>query len=151
MIEVNSELIEHMASPKNYGPLKDYDAMGIGENPQNGEKVIVYIKVDESSGVPKIVDIGFEAIACMTTVVAGSIITNEARGVDFEMANELISTTLGMLDTIPPEDAACSEIVALALEAAIDTYIAKKENPKSGTIIYKIQHSCDPNRAHQKD
>ena len=144
MIEVNSELIEHMASPKNYGPLKDYDAMGIGENPQNGEKVIVYIKVDESSGVPKIVDIGFEAIACMTTVVAGSIITNEARGVDFEMANELISTTLGMLDTIPPEDAACSEMVALAIKAAVDTYVKRQDDATYPAITYQIANSCVP-------
>ena len=142
MSDLDPSIIEHMANPHNYGPMENPDAMGIGENPENGEKVVIYLKVKEENGEPIIEDIKFQAIACMTTVVAGSIITHEAENISFETGNELIGATLGMLDSVPPAEAACSEMVALSLQAAMDTYRAKKEDPNVGTITYKIENSC---------
>ncbi len=147
MTEMDREIIDHMIEPKNYGTMDDPDAVGIGENPENGEKVIVYLKVGESedgSHNPIIDDIKFQAIGCMTTVVAGSIITSEAKGIDFAMGDDLIAVTLGMLDGVDPEEAACSEMVALALKASMDTYRAKKDDPEIPAIIYKIENSCAP-------
>ena len=146
-IPVDDELIQHMADPHNYGSLEDADAIGIGENPDNGEKVIVYLKVDEEEGTPKIGEIRFQAIACMTTVVAGSIITKEAEHLSFENAEDLIAVTLGMLENVPPDQAACSEMVVVALRAAMDTYHAKKENPDIPAIVYRIEQSCNPEAA----
>jgi nitrogen fixation NifU-like protein len=80
----------------------------------------------------------------MTTVVAGSVITQEAKGIDFSRAEELIAVTLGMLEHVPPEDAACSEMVALSLQAAMDSYEGKQKDPDFGTITYKIENSCAP-------
>ena len=142
MTELDHEIISHMANPRNYGTMEEPDAIGIGENPENGEKVIIYLRIREEEGKPVIEDIKFQAIGCMTTVVAGSIITGEAQGIDFETGKDLIGATLGMLDGVPPEEAACSEMVALSLRAAMDTYTHKKEDPDFGTITYKIENSC---------
>jgi nitrogen fixation NifU-like protein len=143
MTALDQEIIEHMANPKNYGSMENPDAIGIGENPENGEQVIIYLRVrDNAEGEPVIEDIKFQAIGCMTTVVAGSIITGEANGIDFGTGEELISVTLGMLDGVPPEEAACSEMVAVSLKAAMDTYRAKKSDPQHGTITYKIENNC---------
>ncbi len=143
---IEDELVEHMANPNNYGSLEDADAIGIGENPQNKEKVIIYINVKDGE-IPQIKDIRFQAIACMTTVVAGSIITKEAENLTFDKAEELIAVTLGMLENVPPDQAACSEMVAVALRAAMDTYKAKKDDPTIPAIIYKIEQSCNPDLA----
>jgi len=144
MTEIDAELIAHMSDPKNYGVIEEPDAIGVGENPENGEKVIITLRVAEEEGAsnPKIEDIKFQAIGCMTTVVAGSIITGEAKGIDFPKAEQLIAATLSMLVNVPPEEAACSEMVALSLQAAMDTYKKKRENPNFGTITYKIENSC---------
>jgi nitrogen fixation NifU-like protein len=142
MTELDEEIIGHMTNPQNYGSMEQPDAIGIGENPENGEKVIVYLRVNDEDGNPMIEDIKFQAIGCMTTVVAGSIITGEAKGIDFDTGNELISVTLGMLDDVPAEEAACSEMVAVSLQAAMDTYKGKKNDPDFGTISYKIENSC---------
>jgi len=141
MTKVDQELIDHMSNPRNYGSMDDADAIGIGENPENGEKVIIYLRVRETNP-PHIEDIRFQAIGCMTTVVAGSIITEEAKGIDFDTGEELVAATLGMLESVPPEEAACSEMVALALKASMDTYSAKAENPDIPALIYKIENSC---------
>jgi len=141
-------LIEHMMNPQNYGNLPDNNAMGMGKNPNNGEKVAIYLKVVENKekfdGEPFIEDINFQAIGCSTTIVAGSIITSEAKGITFSRAEELVSITIGMLDNIPPEDAACSEMVALALKAAIDTYAERKKDADFPVISYHINTDCTP-------
>ncbi len=151
MIDVDNELIEHMANPNNYGRIEDASSIGIGENPENGEKVIIYIDVKDKGGKPFINDIKFEAIACMTTVVAGSIITQEAKEITFDTAEELIAVTLGMLEHVPPEQAACSEMVAVALKAAMDGYNLSKDSDKKETLIYKIEQSCSPELEYKEE
>ncbi len=142
-MNADAQLMEHMMNPKNYGEMENSDAIGMGKNPQNGEKVAIYIKVKKGDE-PIIEDISFQAIGCSTTIVAGSIITSEAKGVTFKRAGELISVTLGMLDNIPPEDAACSEMVALALQASIDTYKEREKDSDFPMISYIIKTDCTP-------
>ncbi len=142
-MNADAQLMEHMMNPKNYGEMKDSDATGMGKNPQNGEKVAIYIKVKEEDE-PIIEDIKFQAIGCTTTIVAGSIITSEAKGISFSRARELISVTLGMLDNQSPEDAACTEMVVLALQASIDTYLERKKDKDFPMISYIIKTDCTP-------
>ena len=136
-------LVEHMMNPKNYGKLENSNTVGMGKNPQNGEKVAIYLNVEKQDD-PIITDISFQAIGCSTTVVAGSIITSEARDIHFSRAEELISTTLGMLEGQAPEDAACTEMVALALKAALDTYTEREKDPDFPMISYHIETDCTP-------
>jgi len=136
-------LVEHMMNPKNYGKLEEPDATGMGKNPQNGEKVAIYLQVEKQDD-PLITDISFQAIGCTTTIVAGSIVTSEARDIHFSRAEELVSTTLGMLENQSPEDAACTEMVALALKAALDTYREKQKDPEFSMISYHITTDCTP-------
>ncbi len=142
-MNADAQLMEHMMNPKNYGEMENNDAIGMGKNPQNGEKVAIYIKVKKGDE-PIIEDISFQAIGCSTTIVAGSIITSEAKGITFKRAGELISITLGMLDNVPPENAACSEMVALALQASIDTYIEREKDSDFPMISYIIKTDCTP-------
>ncbi|SFV67531.1 Iron-sulfur cluster assembly scaffold protein IscU/NifU-like [hydrothermal vent metagenome] len=142
-MNADAQLIEHMMNPQNYGDMPDNDATGMGKNPQNGEKVAIYIKVEEADD-PIIKDISFQAIGCSTTIVSGSIITSEAKGITFSRAEELVSITLGMLESLPPEDAACSEMVALALKASLDTYEEKQKDSDFPMISYQINTNCTP-------
>jgi nitrogen fixation NifU-like protein len=143
-MNADAQLIEHMMNPQNYGDMPDNDATGMGKNPQNGEKVAIYLKV-ENKDDPIIKDISFQAIGCSTTIVSGSIITSEAKGVTFSRAEELVSITLGMMESQAPEDAACTEMVALALQASLDTYREKLKDSDFPMISYKITTDCTPN------
>jgi len=118
-MSMDAQLIEHMMEPKNYGTLERADAEGIGKNPENGEKVAIYIRVGKDEAEPYISDIKFQAIGCTTTVVAGSMLTSEAKGLNPNGVYNLVEATMKLLDRLPPEDAACSEMVALAIKAAV--------------------------------
>ena len=136
-------LIEHMMNPQNYGKMEDSDSLGMGKNPQNGEKVAIFLKVQHEDD-PIIRDISFQAIGCTTTIVAGSLITSEAKEMHFSRAEELVSATLGMLDQQSPEDAACTEMVALALKASLDTYAQRQKDKEFSMISYHVTTDCTP-------
>jgi len=141
-MNVDAQLIEHMMNPKNYGTLESSNAEGIGKNPENGEKVAVYLQVATDEAEPYVEDIAFQAIGCTTTVVAGSMLTEEARGLNFNGVQNLVEATMKLLDRLPPEDAACSEMVALAIKAAVDTYEMRQDDPDYPVITYKIINNC---------
>jgi nitrogen fixation NifU-like protein len=143
-MSMDAQLIEYMMNPKNYGPLKGADAQGIGKNPDNGEKVAVAIKVGKDEDEPYVDDIRFQAIGCTTTVVAGSMLTEEAKGLHFKGVYDLVDATMNFLDKLPPEDAACSEMVALAIKAAVDTYKKRQNESDYPVITYKVVYSCVP-------
>lgn len=150
-MNMDTELIEHMMNPKNYGSLESADVEGIGKNPENGEKVVIYLKVGKDEDQPYIEDICFQAIGCTTTVVAGSMLTEEAKELNFNGVRNLISATMNLLDRLPPEDAACSEMVALALKAAIDTYEARVKESDYPVITYQVSNSCVPKEENKED
>jgi len=141
-MNVDAQMIEHMMEPKNYGSMENADSEGIGKNPENGEKVAIYLQVAKERQEQTIKDIRFQAIGCSTTVVAGSMITEEAKGLSFARTEELIDMTLKMLDGVPSEDAACSEMVVLALRAAKDTYLKRIEDKHYPAITYQITNNC---------
>jgi len=141
-MSMDARLIEHMMNPKNYGSLENPDAEGIGKNPENGEKVAIYIDVATDEEKPYIDDIRFQAIGCTTTVVAGSMLTEEAKGLNLTGVRNLVEATMNLLDRLPPEDAACSEMVALAIKAAVDTYEKRMDEKEYPTITYQIENSC---------
>jgi len=72
------------------------------------------------------------------------MITEEAKGLSFERAGELIDMTMKMLDNVPPEDAACSEMVVLALRAAMDTYTKRIDDRDYPAVTYQITNTCTP-------
>ncbi|MCF6206971.1 MAG: iron-sulfur cluster assembly scaffold protein [Sulfurovum sp.] len=141
---VDEIMMEHMMSPKNYGTLPLANAEGIGKNPENGEKVVIYIHVKEDEAKPYIDNIAFQAIGCTTTIVAGSMLTEEAKGLTLDGARNLVAATMELLEKLPPEDAACSEMVALAIKAAVDTYEKRKEESDYPAITYQVTNDCTP-------
>ena len=143
-MSVDVQLIEHMMNPKNYGTLDDSNTQGMGKNPENGEKVAIYMRIANDEEEPYVDEIRFQAIGCTTTVVAGSMLTEEAKGLNLKGVSNLVEATMGFLDKLPPEEAACSEMVAMALKAAINTYKERLIDPEYPMLTYKISNNCEP-------
>ena len=138
--EMMAVYLDHMANPRNYGKLEKYDGVGIGKNPDNGESVIVYFKLDDNALIS---DMAFQVKACSTTVVSGSIFTETLKGVDLEEAQVLSDIMLDKLDELPPEDAACSEIVTMAFLASLEHYRARQSDPDALVPTKMIEKTCE--------
>lgn len=136
--EIYETTMDHMMNPRNYGKLENPDAVGIGKNPQNGEMVIIYLKIENE----KIEDIKFQAKACMTTVIAGSIFTQTVKGATLKEARELTSIMLEKVKQMPPEEAACSELVAEAFLAALEHHETRGKDPEAPVPTRMIENEC---------
>ena len=135
-----NEILNHMMEPRNYGNMDNCDADGIGKNPENSEKVAIYLKIEDN----KISDIKFQAIGCTTTIVAGSIFTDSVKGQLLEDADELADKILDMLDTMNSEEAACSEMVAIAYKSSLETYKHRLKDKDYPTVTKMISNTCQP-------
>ncbi len=133
------EILEHMMEPKNYGVIEDSDCEGLGENPQNGEKVALYAKIENN----RILDIKFQAIGCSSTIVAGSIFTDSVKNELIEEADILADKILDMLDDKPSEEAACSEMVVMAYKSMYQNYSDRLKDKNALVVSKSISYSCE--------
>ena len=69
-------LLDHLANPRHYGPMKEPDAVGIAKSPRCGEELRIYIKVQD--GV--IADISFTSEGCGATLGSTSIAVEMMNG-----------------------------------------------------------------------
>ncbi|SHO80564.1 Iron-sulfur cluster assembly scaffold protein IscU/NifU-like [hydrothermal vent metagenome] len=133
-----AEILKHMMEPRNYGIIEDRDCEGLGENPQNGEKVVLYAKIEDE----RIVDIKFQAIGCTSTIVAGSIFTDSVKGELINEADILADKILDMLKDKPSEEAACSEMVVMAYKSMYQNYKDRLSDKNAPVISQSISYSC---------
>ena len=132
------EILEHMMEPKNYGIIKDSHCEGLGENPNNGEKVALYAKIEDN----RILDIKFQAIGCTSTIVAGSIFTDSVKGELIDEADILADKILDMLEDKPSEEAACSEMVVMAYKSMYQNYQDRLKDKNASVISKYISYDC---------
>ncbi len=122
---LKDEYIDHMMHPRNYGKIENYNGKGIGKNPNNNELVEMYLKVTQNI----LVDIKFQAIGCMSTIITGSIFTEMVTGETIEEAESVMEDFIKGLDNAPPETKACGEMVAKSFMAAL-VNVSNRENGK---------------------
>lgn len=120
----NDIVMDHFSDPRNVGEL--VDANGIGEigNPVDGDKIKIFIKVENN----QLIDVKFRTFGCGAAIAASSMVTVLAIGKTLEDAlniqNQDVSEALGGL---PKEKLLCSNIAADALHNAIKNYLSSKE------------------------
>lgn len=122
---LKDEYIDHMMHPRNYGKIDNYSGKGIGKNPNNNELVEMYLKVTQNI----LVDIKFQAIGCMSTIITGSIFTEMVTGETIQEAESVMEDFVKGLENAPPETKACGEMVAKSFIAAL-VNVANRENGK---------------------
>lgn len=118
----NDTVLDHLANPRNVGSLSDADGIGQSGNSVDGDKIKIYIKVDNKT----LSDVKFKTFGCAAAIAASSMLTVLARGKTLDEAmnitNEGVAEALGGL---PPQKLICSNIAADALHDAINDYYSK--------------------------
>eukprot|EP00831_Metopus_contortus_P067315 TRINITY_DN6005_c0_g1_i3.p2 TRINITY_DN6005_c0_g1~~TRINITY_DN6005_c0_g1_i3.p2 ORF type:complete len:125 (-),score=30.79 TRINITY_DN6005_c0_g1_i3:92-466(-) len=75
--EQTKALNDHYHDPKNRWALKEYNARGIGRNPDNYGQVDMYLLIN---GNEEIANVGYEFNGCPTISFSASIFTEEIKG-----------------------------------------------------------------------
>ncbi len=88
-------ILDHNKQPRNFRELDDANRRADGHNPLCGDKLTVYLKVDEDD---RVVDLGFQGVGCAISTASASLMTEFVKGKsrseieeDFERFHELVT------------------------------------------------------------
>ena len=105
------------------GKIKDPDAVGKVGNPNCGDKMTIYLKIEDD----RIKSISFETMGCVSAIATSSMITEMAKGKTLEEAKKItyqnVADELGQL---PPIKVHCAGLAVETLKKAIENYEQKK-------------------------
>ena len=87
-------ILEHGKNPRNLGKCKGYSHDASGYNPLCGDKVHVYLKMDNKK---KVEGLTFEGDGCAISLASASIMTELVQGKSFEEAQEIKNAFLNMI------------------------------------------------------
>ena len=76
----NEIFLDHYKNPRNYGKIKDYTVLSRGSNISCGDKITVYLKIDND----RISNISFTGEGCVLSIASASIFLPELVGMSIK-------------------------------------------------------------------
>ena len=126
MKQIYSEtLLDHGRNPRNLGDLEKANAFGIVSG-TCGDTIEMWLKVEDN----KIAEISFTTDGCMTSLAAGSMATEMAKGKTLIEAQKLSQQdVLDALGGLPKDSEHCALLAVDTLKEAIRNYQSMKKSP----------------------
>ena len=87
-------ILDHGKNPRNLGKFENFNKDAKGHNPLCGDKVHLFLKLDDDK---KIQDISFEGEGCAISMASASIMTDLMKGKSENEVKEIISKFLDMI------------------------------------------------------
>ena len=87
-------ILDHGKNPRNLGKFENFNKEAKGHNPLCGDKVHLFLKLDENKNVN---DISFEGEGCAISMASASIMTDLMKGKSEKEAKEIIDKFLDMI------------------------------------------------------
>ena len=87
-------ILDHGKNPRNLGKTENFNKDARGHNPLCGDKVHVYLKLDEDK---KVQDISFEGQGCAISMASASIMTDLVKGKEEHEVKEIVKDFLEMI------------------------------------------------------
>jgi len=123
----SEKVMELFMNPKNAGKIEDADGIGEVGNPQCGDIMKIYIKVENDV----ITDIKFETFGCASAIASSSMVTEMVKGKTIDEALKVTNKdVLEELGGLPPQKIHCSLLAEEGIKAAIEDYRKRKEGKK---------------------
>ena len=87
-------ILDHGKNPRNLRKTENFNKDAKGHNPLCGDKVHIYLKLNENK---KIEDISFEGQGCAISMASASIMTDLVKGKEEHEVKEIVSDFLDMI------------------------------------------------------
>jgi nitrogen fixation NifU-like protein len=121
----SEKVMDHFSNPRNVGEIENPDGVGTVGNPQCGDIMKIFIKVENNI----IKDIKFKTFGCGAAIATSSMVTEMVKGKTLDDALKVTNKAVAeALDGLPPVKMHCSNLAADALHAAIKDYLQKNED-----------------------
>ncbi len=87
-------ILEHGKNPRNLNKMENFNKDAKGYNPLCGDKVHIFLKLNEKK---KVEDISFEGSGCAISMASASIMTDLIKGKEEKQVKEIIEDFLEMI------------------------------------------------------
>ena len=87
-------ILDHGKNPRNKSICKDFNKDAKGHNPLCGDKVHIFLKLNNEK---KLEDISFEGEGCAISMASASIMTETIKGKEFNVAKKILEHFINML------------------------------------------------------
>ena len=129
-------IIDHNRNPRNFGKLDDADRVGEGYNPLCGDRLNLYVKLDDG----RISDLHFDGSGCAISVASASLMTDALKGKTLTEAEHLFTYFHHMVtDKHMPEPGQVTQLGKLAALLGVREYPARV---KCATLCWHTLHSA---------
>ena len=81
-------IVDHNRSPRNFGKLENPDHTAEGFNPLCGDRLNLYLKIDNNK---RITDIKFDGSGCAISVASASLMTDALKGKTIDEAKSIFN------------------------------------------------------------
>ncbi len=126
-LDYSEKVLDYFRNPRNMGKIQDPDGIGKVGNPTCGDVMWIYIKVKD--GI--ITDCKFETFGCVAAIATSSVLTELAKGKNFEQALKITNKDVANeLEGLPPIKMHCSLLAEEGLKSAIEDYRKKTSQDK---------------------
>lgn len=117
------EVLEHFRQPKNVGTIDDANGIGMIGDPECGDALRLYIKVEDD----RLVDVKYLIKGCPAAIAVASAMSELAKGKTLAEAQEITDDdVVQALGGLPEIKLHCSNLGASALYLAIKDYFDKR-------------------------
>ena len=110
-------LLDHNSKPRNFRKLDDADRFADGFNPLCGDRISLYLKLEDDV----ITDVGFQGVGCAISKASASMLTQSIKGQPVGRAKEIFGEFHKML-TEPHADLDYDLLDDLELLAGVSEY-----------------------------
>ena len=87
-------ILDHGKNPRNKGQCSGYSHNAQAHNPLCGDKVHIYLKLDNEK---KVIDMSFEGEGCAISLASASILTETLKGKDLSFTKKVTEDFLNMV------------------------------------------------------
>ena len=109
-------VLDHFQNPRNAGRLADADLVGEAGNPVCGDRMRLYLKVEDG----RVAEARFQTFGCSVAIAASSMLTEIVTGRPVsELADLRNSDIVDALGGLPPAKVTCSVLAEEALKSAL--------------------------------
>lgn len=124
MAYYSDKLMDHFRHPRNFGEMKDPDAVGEVGNKICGDVMKLFLKIKDDV----IINASFMTFGCAAAIATSSILTEMIKGKTLEEALKISNQTVAeQAGGLPPQKIHCSVLAEQALRAAVEDYQKKKK------------------------
>ncbi|HEC17367.1 MAG TPA: SUF system NifU family Fe-S cluster assembly protein [Sedimenticola sp.] len=128
-------IIDHSRNPRNFGKLDAADRIARGNNPLCGDKLTLYLKLDEND---VITDVSFEGAGCAISISSASLMTEMLKGKTLQQAEALFQAFHGLImgENTPDRDAGLGKLKVLEGVKAFPSRV------KCATLAWHMLHAA---------